>query len=375
MATQKTPGIQQALLFMPDITGFTEFVNSTEITHAQNIIQELLEIIIESNQLELKVGEIEGDAVFFYRTGSAPTMDQLLEQVKTMFTRFHQHLQLYDHQRICPCGACTGAIKLKLKVFAHFGNVTGVSIKEHHKLFGRDIIILHRLLKNSLNKKEYALFTEQLLQDAKPLLSPPSWYESEAATEHYDVGTINFTVTDLSRLHDEVPPITPPAYNLYKRAKVVFTEEKLIPFPMDQVFTPIFDLSQRSYWMDGVKKVEIEGPDQINRVGTLHRCIRNEKNNPIIVTNYAQLGSGTTELIEMDEKGTGGCRYHLEQTGENETMLKIDLLVKNHPIVLLFFNLTMKAKMRKGIVRSLNNLIEYCKQPRVTVREPQTAEK
>ena len=66
------------------------------------------------------------------------------------------------------------------------------------------------------------------------------------------------------------------------------------------------------------------------------------------MTNYAQLGSGTTELIEMDEKGTGGCRYHLEQIDKNETMLKIDLLVKNHPIVLLFFNLTMKISNKKA---------------------------
>ena len=87
MATNTTA--QPALLFMPDISGFTEFVNATEIMHAQSIIQEVLEIIIESNELNMEVGEIEGDAVFFYRLGSAPPVPELMNQVKTMFTRFH----------------------------------------------------------------------------------------------------------------------------------------------------------------------------------------------------------------------------------------------------------------------------------------------
>lgn len=63
--------VQPALLYMPDISGFTQFVTSTEIDHAQGIIQELLEVLIDSNQLGLEVGEVEGDAVFFYRLGGA----------------------------------------------------------------------------------------------------------------------------------------------------------------------------------------------------------------------------------------------------------------------------------------------------------------
>ncbi|MCD4696906.1 MAG: DUF2652 domain-containing protein [Bacteroidales bacterium] len=54
-------------LFIPDISGFTEFVNKTKIDHSKHIITELLEIIINSDQLGLTVSEIEGDAVLFYR--------------------------------------------------------------------------------------------------------------------------------------------------------------------------------------------------------------------------------------------------------------------------------------------------------------------
>ena len=39
---------QQAFLFMPDISGFSKFVNETEIEHSTHIIRELLEIIINA---------------------------------------------------------------------------------------------------------------------------------------------------------------------------------------------------------------------------------------------------------------------------------------------------------------------------------------
>ena len=52
-------------LFIPDISVFTNFVTNTEIEHSRHIIQELLEILIDSNQLGLEISEVEGDAILF----------------------------------------------------------------------------------------------------------------------------------------------------------------------------------------------------------------------------------------------------------------------------------------------------------------------
>src|SRR5438034_2697872 len=156
---------QSTLLFMPDISRFTKFVNETEISHSQHIVQELLEILIDSNHLNLEISEVEGDAIFFYKLGSKPGLQSLLQQVEEMFTRFHSHLKLYEHQRVCPCGACKNAADLSLKIIAHFGEVTGISVKDHDKLFGKDVILIHRLLKNNLDKKEYVLFTDRLVDE------------------------------------------------------------------------------------------------------------------------------------------------------------------------------------------------------------------
>src|SRR5690242_13646585 len=97
------------LLFIPDISGFTRFVNETDIDHSRLIIQELLEILINSNQTGLEVSEIEGDAILFYKYGEPPDMRELYKQVEKMFCEFHGHLVAYDVSKFCQCKACTSA--------------------------------------------------------------------------------------------------------------------------------------------------------------------------------------------------------------------------------------------------------------------------
>ena len=112
---------QPMLIFIPDITGFSKFVNDTDIAHSQHIIEELLEIIINANEIGLEVSEIEGDAVLFYKQGPLNNMDKLLSQVESMYSKFHTHIKRYEHTRICQCGACSAANNLKLKFVINYG--------------------------------------------------------------------------------------------------------------------------------------------------------------------------------------------------------------------------------------------------------------
>ena len=70
----------KGLLFIPDISGFTKFVNETEIEHSRIIIEELLENIINSNKMGLHVSEVEGDAVLFYVWKKKQSEDRLSTQ-------------------------------------------------------------------------------------------------------------------------------------------------------------------------------------------------------------------------------------------------------------------------------------------------------
>ena len=72
----------QGLIFIPDISGFSRFVNETEINHSRLIIQELLETIINANEIGLEISEIEGDAILFYKFGEPPELEKLYRQVE-----------------------------------------------------------------------------------------------------------------------------------------------------------------------------------------------------------------------------------------------------------------------------------------------------
>src|ERR1051326_4517736 len=133
----------KTLFFIPDISGFTKFVNATEISHSQHIISELLEILIDSNQMGLEVSEIEGDAILFYKHGEPPSFNEISEQVKKMFINFHNQLKKFEVYRLCQCAACKSADSLTLKILTHYGEAGSYKIKDHEKLIGKDVILIH----------------------------------------------------------------------------------------------------------------------------------------------------------------------------------------------------------------------------------------
>ena len=119
--------MSKSLLFIPDISGFTEFVQTTEVNHSQHVIAELLEVLVEANTQDLLLAEVEGDALFFYKE-ELVSSEKLLAQVETMYTAFYSHLKLLEKNRICPCNACSSAPKLQLKIIAHSGNLQHIEV-------------------------------------------------------------------------------------------------------------------------------------------------------------------------------------------------------------------------------------------------------
>ena len=128
---------QNGLLFIPDISGFTKFVNTVELKHSQHIIRELLEIIIDANEMELNISEVKGDAILFYKLGKSPDLDITYKQVEKMFLAFHKHLEWYESIRTCSCNACISTIRLSLKIITHYGEFRENKIKNFLQLIGK----------------------------------------------------------------------------------------------------------------------------------------------------------------------------------------------------------------------------------------------
>jgi len=193
----------RGLVFIPDISGFSRFVNETEVEHSSQIIQYLLEIIINANQIGLVVSEIEGDAILFYKFGEPPNLKDLYKQVENMFCLFHRGLIAQNISNRCPCEACATAINLTLKVITHYGEFTGYSVKNFNKLIGKDIIVAHQLLKNDIEQHEYWLVTQSLIQDDK-LKSLADWMQWNTGSKSTEIGEVSFQYAQLGRLKNEL---------------------------------------------------------------------------------------------------------------------------------------------------------------------------
>ena len=267
---------QASLLFIPDISGFTEFVKETEIEHSRHIISELLELLIDENELGMTLAEIEGDALFFYKHQDIPTQDQLLSQISRMFTRFHGHLKYYEKHRICHCGACRTATNLSLKFVIHAGDFQFIQVKEHKKPYGQCVITAHRLLKNEVPNSEYALFSNKLMQNWRggEVSWEAKWMADSGISEYGDVGLIHYDYIPLERLHSEVPEL-PPQKPLV-RGKHPLVEQIQIQRPVNDVYELISNLNHRHLWNEGPEDFLFQ-KDRVNRNGTKHYCVVNDR--------------------------------------------------------------------------------------------------
>ncbi|MFC7357532.1 DUF2652 domain-containing protein [Jejudonia soesokkakensis] len=156
------------LLCIPDISGFTKFMKEVDINLSSQVISSLLNNIIYANQIGLKVSEIEGDAVLFFRAGDLPTIKELVDQCKHFYAEFYKQMDvlLTKHKEKHP--EIDFPEMLGLKIVLHFGTEIGmVPIGNRIKLMGEDVITAHRFLKNDVPIDEYILISEALLLEYK----------------------------------------------------------------------------------------------------------------------------------------------------------------------------------------------------------------
>ncbi|MBL7697547.1 MAG: DUF2652 domain-containing protein [Chitinophagaceae bacterium] len=342
----------KGLLFIPDISGFTKFVTQTEIEHSRLIIQELLEVLVNSNEIGLKISEIEGDAILFYRFGEPPPLQEVYRQVEKMFCEFHRRLIAYDHRRYCLCRACHTANDLTLKIISHYGEFTNYSVQNFHKLIGKDIIIAHQLLKNDISTHEYWLVTHNLLPDQSPS-GIKNWMEWKSSAKETENGEVRYHFTQLSPLRDEIATEPPPRVDLSKKSKV-FTVSREYDTDFITLFHASGDFTHRHEWQEGVKKVEMLD-HYLPRVGM--RCKAELATGEVLI--YSSSYSYTPEKLEFTETNDSDktiTAYTIDILGEKRSRLTLDYYIDDNPITSTLFNLFRKKKLKESFERSLRKL-------------------
>ncbi|MDP2340508.1 MAG: DUF2652 domain-containing protein [Deltaproteobacteria bacterium] len=151
----------KALLVVADIGGYTRFmkVHRINLAHAQDIVARLLEAVIDASKL--KLAKLEGDAAFFYAAAGngQPDVVDDVRRIRSAFARKKHQMMI---ERLCSCEGCTQVSDLTLKFAVHRGEVAVQKVKSYVELAGLDVILVHRLLKNTVPVREYLLATEEL---------------------------------------------------------------------------------------------------------------------------------------------------------------------------------------------------------------------
>ena len=183
-----------AVFFIADISGYTKFIfsNEKEIAHSQMVIRELITTLLDEINVPLQLIRIEGDAIFLYAIKDDPegswegVSRDLVSNMMTFFRVFANKVSELTIHKICNCTACTNIQQLKLKMVVHSGSASFYRVMDHQELTGTAPIIIHRLLKNSVQASEYILLTESAYHE----LTLPGGEVEQGEETYDDIGTI-----------------------------------------------------------------------------------------------------------------------------------------------------------------------------------------
>lgn len=164
---------RRAVLILADISGYTKFMVANQLTavHGQTAITYLIETMLREVDIPLTLHAIEGDAIFL--SASHPGDDEgwrkVLDEVRLKLTRFFEvfleGIVRTAESTPCECEACRNVDQLRLKIIVHSGRAVYHTIAGLPQIAGTDVILAHRLLKNSVPSDEYLLMTQAAWED------------------------------------------------------------------------------------------------------------------------------------------------------------------------------------------------------------------
>ena len=198
---------QQGFLIISDITGYSKYINESELEHARDSLTALLNLLIQHTKSPLVISDLEGDAVFSYAPAGGFLQGQsLLDMIESTYASFRKALELMVLNTTCTCNACRNLPNLDLKFFVHFGSYMTQKLGNFTELVGNDVNLVHRLAKNHIKDetgfKAYAAFTQSVM-DALGLADFQNSLTPHRET-FADVGEVQMYVHDMHKVWERL---------------------------------------------------------------------------------------------------------------------------------------------------------------------------
>jgi uncharacterized protein YndB with AHSA1/START domain len=263
---------ERSCLLIADISGYTSYLAGVELDHAQDILADLIGTVVNTLRPTFRLAKLEGDAAFMVAPQEEIDGSLLLDTIERCYFGFRRRRRDVRQATTCECDACMRIPDLNLKFVAHVGPVVRQQMAGLDELIGRDVIVIHRLLKNSVaettDATAYALLTDAC---ATALGLEPAGLGMRPHLETYDVvGEIPGWVHDLERRWQEEDTrarvrVGPDDAGL----QTAFPTTAPPPLVWEAITTP----GGRMAWSVGVTGVTTDATGNRRAVGATNHCM------------------------------------------------------------------------------------------------------
>jgi hypothetical protein len=268
---QELGSTERGCLLFADITGYTTYIQQTEITHAQDVIADLIETIVGVITPTFEISRIEGDAAFAFADVGTVSATILMDTVDSTYFAFRRRIRDVAHATSCTCQACIRIPALDLKFFLHEGEYAVRTVAGFKELSGIDVIVLFRLAKGTASSvvdgHGYAVYTRALVDTMG--FEPSSIGLVPHQEEFPDTGPLEIFVQDLEdrwRAEEEVTEV------LVEPANAACQASFETAAPPQVVWDHLTDPQKRLEWQTDVTELILTTPGR-QQAGSVNHCM------------------------------------------------------------------------------------------------------
>lgn len=330
--------VKNGYLLLADLSGFTQFMASSELDHAQEIITELIDTVCKSLKPIFKIAEIEGDAIFAYTLEENLTRGEaLLELIELTYYNFSFHKMIMQEKSTCNCNACFSIRNVDLKFINHFGEFALQNYSGSIKPIGSDVNLAHRLLKNCVKEKtninSYVLFSGKCLE--KIDLPPEIFIPMTESYEHF--GEINTYASDLS---DSYKKLSEKNQIVINEDDADFIAEHQFAMPAPVLWEWLVDNNKRMQWMDGAVWTKGERTKGRTQAGATNHCAHGKESILEIIHSWKPF------------------EFYTYETGKKPLFFISTLkLLENENGTRLYEIIKLKSKLPKFLTKLITKLV------------------
>ena len=306
---------EPACLIIADITGYTSYLAGVELDHAQDILADLMNTVVKSLRPSFKLSKLEGDAAFAYALTDNIDGSLLLDTAENCYFAFRNRLLSIRQASTCECNACALMPNLNLKLVAHHGEVGIHKVAGRTELVGHDVIVVHRLLKNSIQEPAYLFLSDACVQ--RTILAPEALGLRRHVDSYDQIGAIGGWVEDLEAAWEAYRDRS---QHYVSTADAALVLSGFVPGPPELVWEYISSPVLRPQWSAGMTRIDQLDPTGRRRPGTVNHCMHGKDmilqefidwRPPRYYTSSATVPGGVKLISTHEVEGVeGGAMVH-----------------------------------------------------------------